>query len=425
MDPLKLTESLDSIFANYGRIEKKIHISWKNKNILHTNYSIIQNGIMCLKRLNPDYDFQIYDDYDIEQYLQENLSSQDYSLIQTKKIVEKTDLWRLLKIYLEGGVYCDIDRFCNKSFSHILKKPDTKCILPMWFDTDFSQDLMISCSKNIIHKRAIELNLERRRKDPFHKDLSYFGPITYFHAVTEILVGKQLERDPPKEILQLLRTIIQNSKYLETFREEPDFHTILYEGRPLLNDKEEMYKNQGIQHWLHFTIKDQIVGITFYPEAERLKLTLHANAQYLKTWYIVTHSEDFDTIALVINSNIPKIQLVIYEKKEEAFEFSKTLLHERQCVVIFDSGIRLPENFFERLPKQILRNTCYGVCEIRTYSNKKDFLEAGKSSHLTIDSLQKLFQMYVYDPFAKDSSFEKVGTFDICLRYLESGSVTS
>ena len=46
--------NLNNLFMHYGNIEKKIHISWKNKNILDTNFSIVNNGVKALKNLNPD-----------------------------------------------------------------------------------------------------------------------------------------------------------------------------------------------------------------------------------------------------------------------------------------------------------------------------------------------------------------------------------
>lgn len=246
MDFENLSANLDDIFSKYSNIEKKIHISWKNKDIINKNYSIIQNGILQLKLLNPDYEFNIYDDDDIDKYIQSNISPADYNLIKNKKIVEKTDLWRLLIIYNEGGIYCDIDRFCNIPLSNVITE-NIKCILPMYYDDDFSQDIIISCSQNIIHKKAIELNLERRRNKV--TDLYYLGPTTYMHAVTEVLLGKQLNRKPSMDNVILLRKLIDNCKYLKTYRETPFFNTILYQGKSLQMDKNIMYKNENVKHW--------------------------------------------------------------------------------------------------------------------------------------------------------------------------------
>ena len=238
---------LNDLFRHYGNIEKKIHISWKSKNILDTNFSIVNNGVKALKNLNPDYVFEISDDDDVDNYIKRHVSKEDYELVKDRYLVEKTDLWRLLKIYHEGGVYMDIDRLCNIPLKDVIK-PNVKCILPMHFDIDFSQDIMISCSNNILHKRAIELNLERRRCG--WTDILSLAPITYFHAITEVLLGKQIDRYPNSDNLHKLRTMINECMYLDTYREVTPFDTLLYRGDAIAFDKQEFYDYCSVKHWV-------------------------------------------------------------------------------------------------------------------------------------------------------------------------------
>ena len=235
---------LNKIFENLGSIEKKIHVSWKNKNILNLNFNMIKNGIYNLRKLNPDYSFEISDDDDVNDYLENKLSPGDFELIKYKHIVEKTDLWRLLKIYNEGGVYMDIDRLCNIPLSCIINN-SVKCVLPTYRDFDFSQDIMISCSKNIIHKRAIELNLERRRSG--EERLVYLGPDTYLHAISEILINKQSPRENNQILFNQLREIINKCEYLITYRENPPYDTIVYQGPEIKFDKKAFYRDQGVK----------------------------------------------------------------------------------------------------------------------------------------------------------------------------------
>lgn len=188
----------------------------------------------------------INNDEEVDLYIKNNVEKGDYDLIKNKHIVEKTDLWRLLKIYNEGGIYMDIDRFYNIPLEKIIL-PNIKCILPMYFDIDFSQDIMISCSKNIIYKRAIEINLERRRNGC--TDIMTLGPATYFNAVTEILLGYQLNRYPSKLHLDLLKNIINDMQYISTYIENPPYNTITYNGPIIDNDKEIFYKSENVIHW--------------------------------------------------------------------------------------------------------------------------------------------------------------------------------
>ena len=239
-------KEINSLLKDLGPIEKKIHISWKTKDILDLDFFIIKQGIRKLKDLNPEYIIEISNDEDVEKFIKKHISNNDYHLIKDRDIVEKTDLWRLLKIYHEGGFYMDIDRLCNIPLKNIIKS-EHKCILPMYHDIDFSQDIMISSSNNIIFKEAIDLNLKRRQDGC--KDIITLGPITYFHAITNILLGKQIPRYPSVDNLFKLRQIINNCKYLSTFREVPPYHTIIYIGPYIPFDKNDFYRHFDVNHW--------------------------------------------------------------------------------------------------------------------------------------------------------------------------------
>lgn len=239
-------DNIDSLLKDLGPIEKKIHISWKTKDILDLDFTIIKHGIRQLKNLNPEYTFEISDNDDVEKFIKKHLSDNDYYLIKDRNIVEKVHLWRLLKIYHEGGFYMDIDRLCNIPLKNIINS-EHKCILPMHYDIDYSQDIMMSSSKNIIFKEAISLNLKRRRDGC--TDILSLGPITYFHAITKILLGNQLPRYPSKDNLIKLRSIISNCKYLSTFRELLPYNTLVYRGPSISFDKAEFYEYCDVNHW--------------------------------------------------------------------------------------------------------------------------------------------------------------------------------
>ena len=240
------TMNIDNLLKDLGTIEKKIHISWKTKNILDLDFNIIKYGIKQLKEFNPDYTFEISNDDDVEKYIMDKISKEDYDLIKNRDIVEKTDLWRLLKIFYEGGIYMDIDRFYNIPMNKIIKK-DIKCILPTCGDIDFSQDIMISASNNIIYKTAIDLNLKRRKEGCSH--LFTLGPITYFNAITQILLGRSIPRSKSNENWHILRQKINDSKFVDTYREDPPYNTLVYRGVKINNDKRNFYKFCDVNHW--------------------------------------------------------------------------------------------------------------------------------------------------------------------------------
>ena len=61
-------------------IPKKIHLTWKDKDLLESSSPIVSEGVRKLIDLNPDWSAVIHDDEDVDNYLREKLGS-DYSLI--------------------------------------------------------------------------------------------------------------------------------------------------------------------------------------------------------------------------------------------------------------------------------------------------------------------------------------------------------
>lgn len=249
--------------SKHNTIPKIIHVSWKTKKILNNKSPLILNGLVNLKKLNPDYKLEISDDNDVETYLKSKLRKWDYIKIKNKKIVEKIDLWRLIKIYNEGGIYVDIDRYCNISFNDIINK-ETKCILPTHGDIDFSQDLMISCKRNPIFKKAIEYNLAARYLiNP--RGVFHLGPPIYMRAVTETVFGSRTKRKPGSRVMDDFRNSLQNSVHFQTYKEILPNNSLIFnynertfqKGNGL--SKEKFYDSQGITPWSSGHDKNTII----------------------------------------------------------------------------------------------------------------------------------------------------------------------
>ena len=250
-------------------IPKVIHLSWIDKSILFTsNNPLAINGVQNMKRINPEYKIEVSDDNDVDDYIQSCISNDDWLLLKDRHIVEKVDLWRLLKIYYEGGIYCDIDRLCNIPFKDIIKDSDV-CILPTYFEIDFSQDIMISEKGQEIHKKAIELNLSRRQTGC--DDVLTLGPITYFHSITQTLYGKQMERQPHPALWERIISAVNQTSGYRTFRERVvgsviGQTTIIYKYDESYipgnkGSKEDLYKESKTAHW---TKGDNVFGKKIY-----------------------------------------------------------------------------------------------------------------------------------------------------------------
>jgi hypothetical protein len=248
-------------------IPKVVHISWVDKRILFTSQNpLALNGVAQMKKINPNWVIQISDDCDVNDYIQSCISNDDWLLLKDRHIVEKVDIWRLLKIFHEGGVYCDIDRYCNIPFDSFIDK-NTRCVLPTHFGVDCSQDIMIASKGSPIHKLALELNLSRRRDGC--DDVLTLGPVTYFHAVTQIILGKQKSRFlPADEFLEFIN-LIHNKEGYKVFYERPvediTKHTsLIYKPQkefPFITGnggtREDLYAESKTRHW---TTADNVFG---------------------------------------------------------------------------------------------------------------------------------------------------------------------
>jgi len=233
-------------------IPKKIHLSWKNKNIIDSDYELIKKGAKNLQLLNPDWDIEVYDDEDINKLLRDTIGRVNWDLIKEKKITEKTDLWRLIKTYQEGGLYIDIDRYIDTPLSEIINKK-TAMFLPTFQDIDFSQDFILTCPKNPIIGKAIANNLNYRLKD---ESLFFLAVQSYMHSVSEVLTCKAVDRGNNPEYFNNIRNRIDSCEYLETFREiGPNYHALYrnvdgnFNTQTFEKDKADFYNGESVIHW--------------------------------------------------------------------------------------------------------------------------------------------------------------------------------
>ena len=131
----KLQKNIN-IYGNGSKyIPKKIHQIITDKNNIS---SIIQKNINHLKRLNPDWDYFLYDDVDIINYLKINCDPEilrAYNMINPEYGSARADFFRYILMYQQGGVYLDIKSSVNIPFNSIIKKDD-EYILSHWISRE-------------------------------------------------------------------------------------------------------------------------------------------------------------------------------------------------------------------------------------------------------------------------------------------------
>lgn len=111
-------------------IPKIIHQTYKTKDISNE----LSDNILHLKKINPDWDYFLYDDNDIEEFITRHYGSlilEYYKKINPMYGAAKADFFRYLLMYKIGGVYLDIKSSLTKSLNDTLL-PNDQLILSHW-----------------------------------------------------------------------------------------------------------------------------------------------------------------------------------------------------------------------------------------------------------------------------------------------------
>lgn len=172
----------------------------------------IRKNIKVLKRLNPNWEYKLYTDNDIEQYISQYFPDilDVYLSINPNYGAVRADLFRYLLIYNEGGVYIDI----KSSFSIPLNDsllPDDTYILSHWDWSgqfkywgkhpeitnprgEFQQCFIISVKGHPFLKAVIEKVVNNIKNYNYSKNgigkmtvLRLTGPIAYTLAINPLL----------------------------------------------------------------------------------------------------------------------------------------------------------------------------------------------------------------------------------------------
>ena len=275
-------------------IPKTLHISWPNKDILSSNSPLILNGLKNFEKINPDWKIEISNDQEVDEYIKKHVSPKHYNLIKDKKMTQKTDLWRLLKVFHEGGLYIDIDRYVNIPMSKIIKK-NTKCILPICGQADFSQDFVCGVPNYYIHKNAVQEYLSALEAG---RSLFDCAVISYMHSVSTSLCGYKAQRRPGAKFWNDAIYKINHSPEIESFIEGSPFNKILFKHDPetfiylngktedldleFKNQKAEFYNSQSVVHW---NADDRKYNENYKQKSKKIKLIWQVDPNNNKETY--------------------------------------------------------------------------------------------------------------------------------------------
>jgi inositol phosphorylceramide mannosyltransferase catalytic subunit len=183
-------------------IPKIVHQTFPTKNLP----SELLANINQMKELNPNWDFRLYDDNDIEAFITYEFPSllAFYKQINPSYGAARADFFRYLLLYKKGGVYLDIKSSLSKTLDEIIT-PSTRYILSYWSNGfgkhlgindpngEFQQWHIISVVGHPFLKAVIENVCQNiTTYNPVIHDTGYYGvikvtgPIAYSRVIESI-----------------------------------------------------------------------------------------------------------------------------------------------------------------------------------------------------------------------------------------------
>ena len=226
-------------------IPKVIYQSWKTLELPNG----IRENVEHIKKMNPEYDYFLYDDEMCREFLLQHFGK---SFVQAFDSILygafKCDFWRYAVLYVNGGVYMDIDIglltplkniINNSSFISVLED-DNKKIL-------FSPKLRVyqaffACTpKHPIVYTALMMsyyNLLGKQSEIF-ENLSITGPVVMANAVNLYLGNDSFEKIKTGTMFTTDGEYIYNTKGHEIMRNKIEGYEPVHDYRLRL----QIYKN--------------------------------------------------------------------------------------------------------------------------------------------------------------------------------------
>lgn len=166
----------------YMAIPKTIYQTFKHKKLpLLTQWHIYQ-----LRRRNPEYDYQFYDDERISSFIRQEFGPDVFNLYQRITIgASKADFFRYAILYKKGGIYLDIDSLIVTKLDDFILPTDTAIIS---YENNLKYYVQWALFFEAGHPfllKTLEVVLDNLRENRFPNDVHQMtGPSAFSKAIS-------------------------------------------------------------------------------------------------------------------------------------------------------------------------------------------------------------------------------------------------
>ncbi|MCX2478659.1 glycosyltransferase [Pedobacter sp. MC2016-15] len=168
-------------------IPKIIHQTFKSSKLP----LIPRLHISRLRKKNPAYTYEFYDDARIARFLKDEFDPEVFELYSRLNIgAAKADFFRYAVLYKKGGVYLDIDCSVKSRLDDFIKPDDQALLSPEKNPAFFVQWAMIYQAGHPFLKRTMEMILDNIAQNRYPHDVHKMtGPTVYSMAIRECLAN--------------------------------------------------------------------------------------------------------------------------------------------------------------------------------------------------------------------------------------------
>jgi mannosyltransferase OCH1-like enzyme len=167
-------------------IPKIIHQTFKSDKLPF----ISRWHISRLRKRNPEYRYEFYDDGRIEQFLQVNFEEEVFEQYRKLNIgAAKADFFRYAILLKEGGIYIDIDSSITGKLDDFIEQDDVAIISKEHNPGLFVQWALIYQPGHPFLQKTLDMVLDNIRHNRYPHDVHKMtGPSIYSNAINACLV---------------------------------------------------------------------------------------------------------------------------------------------------------------------------------------------------------------------------------------------
>lgn len=165
-------------------IPKHIFQTWYTKDFSPEVQGIIDR----MKQMNPHYQYNIYTDEEMDNFVKEHYPGQIYDCYcKINMIVAKADFWRYLALYKYGGVYIDIDSSIDVPLDSFINSGDCAILSSECGRETFTQWALIFDVNHPILRRTIQFIVDNITHNRYPDNVFHMtGPVVFTQAIKSI-----------------------------------------------------------------------------------------------------------------------------------------------------------------------------------------------------------------------------------------------